>query len=288
MPQTVKPLLSLLAAAFLLCGCSKKIKQQEDEIYSRHLQTHVKLTIISTPMPEDKSDMNLLLLNDGQDMEQLKVKETITALYKKNLVQPLLVVGIKAGNRQDIYGVAGYPDYQNRGSKADKYAAFIDNELYAFIKKRAGVRKFKSVVIAGCSMGGLSAFDIAWNHADKIDKVGVLSGSFWWRDKDQSAADYSDDKNRIMQAVVKSSGKKPRLEYWFYAGHKEETNDRDKDGVTDAVDDTKDLIAIIQNKNVCPPGDIVFNESKEGKHDYESWSKVFPEFLQWAFKTGTE
>lgn len=287
MHQTVKSLLSLLAAAFMLCGCSKKIKLQEDEIYSRHLQTHVKLTIISTPMPEDKSDMNLLLLNDGQDMDQLKVKETIIDLYKKNLIQPLLVVGIKAVNRQAIYGVAGYPDYQNRGSKADKYADFVDNELYNFIKKRAGVRKFKSVVIAGCSMGGLSAFDIAWNHADKIDKVGVFSGSFWWRDKDQSAADYSDDKNRIIPAVVRSSRKKPHLKYWLYAGHKEETNDRDKDGITDAVDDTKDLIAVIQNKNVCPPGDIVFNESKEGKHDYESWSKVFPEFLQWAFKTGT-
>ena len=51
----------------------------------------------------------------------------------------------------------------------------------------------------------------------------------------------------------------------------------------DAVDDTKDLIEIIKTKNVCPPDDIVYKESTEGKHDYESWSKVFPEFLIWAF-----
>ena len=282
MKQTVKALIPLLAVIILLPGCAKKIKQQEDEIYSRHLQTHVKLTIISTPLPDDKGEMNLLLLNDGQDMEQLKVKETLADLYKKNLLQPVIIVGINAANRNDIYGVAGQPDYQNRGSKADKYAAFIDNELYAFVKKRAGVRKFKSVTIAGCSLGGLSAFDIAWNHADKIDKVAVLSGSFWWRDKDAAAPDYSDDTNRILLASVKSSRKKPHLKYWFYAGDKEETSDRDKDGVTDAVDDTKDLITIIQKKNVCPPGDIVFHESKEGKHDYDSWSKVFPEFLLWA------
>ena len=78
------------------------------------------------------------------------------------------------------YGVAGYPDYQNNGTAAEKYAAFIDDELYPFIKKRAGVRKFNSITIAGCSLGGLSAFDIAWDHADKIDKVGVFSGSFWY------------------------------------------------------------------------------------------------------------
>lgn len=283
MKKYLNPFKPLLAAALLLSACGEKIKKQDDDIYSRHLQAHIKLTIISTPLPDDKSEMNLLLLNDGQDMEQLKVTETVTDLYKKGLIKPLLVVGVKAASRNDIYGAAGYPDYQNNGTKADKYAEFIDDELYAFIKKRAGVRKFNSVVIAGSSLGGLSAFDIAWNHADKIDKVGVFSGSFWWRDKDQTATDYSDEKNRIVIANTKSSRKRPHLKYWFYVGDKEETSDRDKDGVIDAVDDTKDLVSVIQNKNVCPPNDITFIESAEGKHDYESWSKVFPDFLKWAF-----
>ncbi len=278
------PLITLLAAVLVLSACSKKIKQQEDEIYSRHLQQHIQLSIISTPMPDDKSDMNLLLLNDGQDIEKLKLKETITDLYKKKLIQPLVVVAIHAGsNRQDIYGVAGYPDYQNRGSKAGKYADFIDNELYPFVKKKAGVRKFNTVVLAGSSLGGLSAFDIAWNHADKIDKVGVFSGSFWWRDKDAAAADYSDAGNRIIINNIQSSRKKPHLKYWFYAGAKEETSDRDKDGIIDVVDDTKDLVALIQSKNVCPPSDIVYTESADGKHDPESWSRAMPDFLRWAF-----
>ena len=273
----------MLAVAFMLTGCRKKIKQQEDELYSRHLQEHVKLTIISTPMPDDKGDMNLLLLNDGQDVGLLRVKETLDSLYKKKLVQPLIVVAIHAGNRNEEYGVAGYPDFQNRGSKADKYAAFIDDELYAYIKKKAGVRKFNTVVMAGASLGGLSAFDIAWNHADKIDKVGVFSGSFWWRDKDAAAADYSDDKNRIMLNYIRSSRKKPHLKYWFYAGDKEEEGDRDKDGIIDVVDDTKDLMELIKTKNVCPPGDIVYKETAGGKHDQASWSKALPDFLVWAF-----
>lgn len=273
----------LLAAALLLFSCSKKIKQQEDEIYSRHLQQHIKLTIISTPMPDNKSEMNLLLLNDGQDLDSLHVKETLSRLYKEGKLQPLLIVGIHPNKREEVYGVAGYPDYQQRGGKADKYSDFIDNELYAFVKKKTGVRKFNSVVMAGTSLGGLSAFDIAWNHADKIDKAGVFSGAFWWRDKDQNDPAYSDAENRILLRYLKSSRKRPHLQYWLYVGDQEETNDRDKDGIIDAVDDTKDLVSILQNKNVCPPGDIVLNESKEGKHDYDSWSKVFPDFLIWAF-----
>jgi enterochelin esterase-like enzyme len=273
----------LLTVIIFTPGCKKKIKQQEDEIYSRHLQRQVKLTIITTPMPDDKSTMNLLLLNDGQDFEKLRIKEIVDSLYKKKLIEPLLVVGIAAGDRTKEYGVSEQPDFMNRGDKADKYAAFIDDELYPFAKKKATVRKFKSVVLAGSSLGGLSAFDIAWDHADKIDKVGVFSGSFWWRDKDDKAADYSDDKNRIIINKIRSSRKKPHLKYWFYAGGKEETGDRDKDGIIDVVDDTKDLVELIKNKNVCLPEDVMYTEDAEGIHDYISWSHQLPAFLIWAF-----
>ena len=281
-----KKIISLLTIALLLLTsvcCKRKIKQQDDEIYSRHLQRHVKLTVITTPMPDDKNDLNLLILNNGQDIGQWRVKETVDSLYRKKLIKPLVIVAVHAGDRMKEYGVAGYPDFLKRGDKAGFYDDFINNELYPFAKKNATVRKFKSVAIAGCSLGGLSAFDIAWNRADKIDKVGVFSGSFWWRDMDDKAPGYSDAKNRIMFTKLKASRIKPGLKYWFYAGDKEEDSDRDKDGIIDVVDDTKDLIALIQSKNVSLPGDIKFIEDANGKHDYSAWSKQLPDFLIWAF-----
>lgn len=273
----------LLTLLIVGTSCTKKIKQREDEIYSRHLQEHVKLTIISTAIPETKNEMNLLILNDGQDADKLRIKIIVDSLYRKKLIAPLLVVAVHAGKREEWYGVAGKPDFENRGKKADKYAAFIDTELYPYIKKNAGVRSFKSVVIAGASLGGLSAMDIAWNNADKIDRVGVFSGSFWWRDIDQTAVTYTDAANRILLSSIRQSRKRPHLKYWMYAGLQEEKSDRDKDGIIDVVDDTKDLLQIIEDKKVCPPGDIVYVESLNGLHDYASWSKALPEFLLWAF-----
>ncbi len=261
----------------------KHVKQKEDELYSRHLQRKVKLTVIFTPIPNDKSQLNLLILNDGQDMEKFRVKEITDSLYKKKLIAPLVIVAVDVGNRMQEYGVADKPDFDGRGARAGYYDAFINDELYFYAKKEAGVRKFNSVAIAGCSMGGLSAFDIAWNHPEKIDKVGVFSGSFWWRDKPTSDSTYSDETNRIMYAKLKASRKKPKLQYWFYAGTGEETSDRDKDGIIDVVDDTKDIIALIQRKNICAPGDIVYKEVKDAKHDYPYWSAVLPDFLVWAF-----
>lgn len=274
----------LLFVCIILANCKSNIKEQQDEVYSRHLQEHIRLTIISTPVPDDKSSMHLLLLNDGQDAGQLDIKKIVDSLYSKKLIEPLVIVAIHAGDRMQKYGVSGLPDYKNNGTKAEKYASFIDNELYNFIKKKAGVRKFKTVCLAGCSLGGFSAFDIAWDHADKIDKVGVFSGSFWWRDKDANDKEYTDENNRIMLKKIKSSRKRPKLKYWFYVGAAEENADRDKDGISDVVDDTKDLVDIIKNKKVAPPSDIVYVESATGKHEYASWKKVFPEFLIWAFK----
>ncbi len=278
------PAFLFIVVLIVAFGCKAKIKQQEDEVYSRHLQRQVKLSIISTPMPDDKSELNLLLLNDGQDLEKLHVKEITDSLYRKKLIKPLIIVGIIAGDVTKEYGVSEMPDYKKRGDKADKYAAFIHNELYAFVKKKAGVRKFKSVVIAGGALGGLSAFDIAWNHADKIDKVGVFTGYFHWSDKDVLAADYSFEKNRIIINKIRSSRKKPHLKYWFYTTEKGDKKiGLNKNGIVDVVEDTKDLVELIKSKNVCMPEDVVYIEEAEEAEYHSSWSHQLPAFLLWAF-----
>ncbi|MDX2047439.1 MAG: alpha/beta hydrolase-fold protein [Chitinophagaceae bacterium] len=275
-------------AAFIILlsvftSCNRTGGQQEDELYSRHLQRKVKLTIINTPVPADKSELNLLIFNDGNEIHKLRLKEILDSLYKKKLITPVVAVAIHAGDRMQEYGVAGKPDYEGRGSKAEYYSRFIDNELYFYAKKKSGVRKFKSVAIAGCSLGGLSAFDIAWNHADKIDKVGVFSGSFWWRDKDTKDSSYKDEKNRIMHSVLQSSRKRPKLQYWFYCGAAEETSDRDKDGINDVIDDTGDIITLLKEKKNIAREDIVYKESAGAKHDWPYWSEALPGFLIWAF-----
>jgi predicted alpha/beta superfamily hydrolase len=275
-----------LPVILLACIACKHVKQTDDDLYSRHLQRSVKLHILHTPPPADRSLYNLLILNDGQDIEKLLVKEAMDSLYEAGKILPLVVIGVEAGDRMQEYGVTDKIDYLGRGRKAGFYDAFIDNELYPYAKKKSSVRKFQSVAIAGCSMGGLSAFDIAWNHPDKINKVGVFSGSFWWRDKASEDSSYSDDKNRILYSKLKASRKRPGLQYWFYAGAAEEKSDRDKDSVIDVIDDTKDIISLLEKKNVVAPEGLIYVEYPTGIHSYSSWSKVFPDFLVWAFPAG--
>ena len=141
----IRHLTMISAIVFFLLSCKHKSEMHSDTIYSRHLQKHIQLSIINTPVPKDKNTFNLLLLNDGQDIGKLRVKDIIDSLYKKELIQPLVVVAINTDARMQEYGVADYPDYQNNGAAAAKYAAFIDDELYPYIKKHTGVRKFTGI-----------------------------------------------------------------------------------------------------------------------------------------------
>ncbi|MEO6134972.1 MAG: alpha/beta hydrolase-fold protein [Ginsengibacter sp.] len=267
----IKTIVAVVLIAFC-AGCGSKIKEKKDEVYSRHLQKKVPITIITTPVPDNKSDFNLLILNDGQDLDQLRVKEITDSLYRKKLIQPLLIIGVTTLDRKQWYGVAGFSDYKKNGAAAEKYSNFIINELLPFVKKKSGVRKFKSITIAGNSLGALSALDIAWNNGDKFDKSGLFSGDFGFSDLDVSDSSYSKDKNRIITNKIRSSRKRPKVNYWFYAGS--ETGN--------IVENTNDIIDLIRKKNVIAPGDLQFVENTDGSNDYQAWSAVFPQFLIWA------
>ncbi len=275
---------SFLLLLPLFYSCGNKSELREDSLYSRHLQRQVTLTVFNTPLPDEKDEWNLLILNDGQDFAKFRAAEQADSLWDAGKIKPLIIVGVHAADREEEFGVAGKPDFAGRGRKAEDYDEFINNELLPFIRKQASVRKFQSLGIAGASLGGLSAMDIAWNHADKFSVMGAFSGSFWWRDKDLSDKSYRDDRNRIMQAKLLASRKRPETKFFFSAGELEETSDRDSDSIIDVIDDTQDLITLLKEKRRIPASSIQFRVLPFGKHDHATWAGVFPEFLLWAYR----
>lgn len=268
---------SLLALAFCcLPACKKGVKQQQDELYSRHLQRKVILTVISTPMPDNNADINLLVCNDGQLFDQLNMEFIADSLYRENRLSPLVIVGVHAGNRWEEYGVAEKSGKAVAGGKADHYDSFFNNELYPYAKKNAGVRKFKSVAIAGFGAGGLSALDIAWNHPDKISRAGVFSGAFSRKEKNEPDT----SANGMMFEKLKSSRKRPHLQYWFYAGANGSTGIA-KDDAENISAATASVAALLKSKNFTSDDDIVYQEG--ATNDSKAWRQAFPGFLEWAF-----
>lgn len=232
---------------------------------------------------QPKQAFKLLLLNDGQDAGQLNLKRHLKKL-KLTADQSLLVVGIHAGNRMQEYGVASRPDFAKRGALAADYSMFILFELLPLIQDMFPISKDRNDrTIAGFSLGGLSAFDIGLQYPNHFSKIGVFSGSFWWRKKALDKG-YKEDKDRIAVELVKSLPKKSDQKFWFQAGTKDEVSDRNNNGIIDAIDDTLDVVLALAQKGYRPYDEVTYVEVKDGEHNFKTWSAIFPEFLYWILR----
>jgi enterochelin esterase-like enzyme len=186
---------------------------------------------IFLPFQYKKADKQypLLILNDGQDSEAIKLKEVLEKLIHSKEMEDIIVVGIHAGDRMQEYGVANKPDFKRRGSRAKNYVRFIITELIPYLHYQYSISQRKEDhAIAGFSLGGLSAVDIAWHYADYFGKVGAFSGSFWWRQRDTKSRFYSDYRDRIMHQQIRRGKFKECLKFWFQTGTKDEHEDRNK------------------------------------------------------------
>lgn len=253
------------------------------DYYSHQLDRKVSIEIL---IPESagffEKKYPLLILNDGQDNKALKLKKIIQQMVRKQQIPEIIIVSVFASNRLHEYGVSGHPDYKGRGEIAEAYASFIVIELLSYLRDNYPVAEGPHA-FAGYSLGGLSAFDIAWNYPDHFNRVGVFSGALWWRSVDASSKRFDETKHRIIHQVVRKTKDKANLKFWFQAGTKDETNDRNNNGIIDAIDDTLDLINELNKKGFKSFIDIEYMEVIDGEHNQTTWSKAMPYFLKWAF-----
>lgn len=258
------------------------VNEQMITIVSEPLKREVAVTLMMPENYQGSQPLNLLLLNDGQEAENLKLRETFESLYNTHRIKPVLVAAIHAGDeRIQEYGTAGKPDCKHRGSKAAAYTKFVITELLPLIKKQTGISEFDVTAFAGFSLGGLSAMDITWNYPEFFNKVGAFSASFWWRSKELGKG-YSDN-DRIMHSIIRNTAGTPGLKFWLQTGTKDETADRNKNGIIDSIDDTVDLIKELENKGFTRPADIQYLEMVGGAHNIQTWAEAMPKFLVWAF-----
>jgi len=255
----------------------------ELEIISTRLGRPVKATIYHRSIFPQGATPTLLLINDGQNMEELGLTKILNTLFEEGYQYPLVAVAIHAGEQRKMeYGTAGIPDYLGRGNKAQGYSQFVFEELLPAVRKAMDIPQFREKWFAGFSLGGLSALDIVWSHPHEFTRVGVFSGSLWWRSIDQVDPDYDDNKHRIIHDIIRKGHYAPWLKFFFVTGTLDETNDRNNNGIIDSIDDTLGLIAELHKKGYDPDKDIVYLELADGRHDIATWAKAMPEFLRWA------
>ena len=251
-------------------------------LLSSYLEREVILDIYFPANVPNLTEISLLLINDGQNLPEMKFENILEEV--SDVITPLLCVGIHCGkDRKNEYGTIDVLDYKGRGTKAAAYSQFIFDELIPFIRKTYRLYSFKEKSFCGFSLGALSALDIVWNNPGEFSKVGLFSASLWWRTVNQDDALFDENIHRIMHVKIRNGGYYPWLKFFFETGTKDETADRNGNGIIDAIDDTVSLIDELVLKGYDRDKDIAYLELKDGRHDIATWGKAFPEFLKWGW-----
>jgi enterochelin esterase-like enzyme len=253
-------------------------------IQSKYLHREVKIDFYLPRSSDDSSEINLLLINDGQNMKELGLANILRNLYSENQILPILCVGIHAGNERKMeYGTAIQADYLGRGARAGLYTLFIRLELLPLLNKKFHRLHFRQKAFAGFSLGGLMALDIVWNYPEEFTKAGIFSGSLWWRSLDHKNDDYEDELHRIMHQQIRKGKYHSDLKFFLTTGSLDEVNDRNENGIIDSIDDTLALISELESLGYTKENDIRYINYEDGKHDIPTWARAMPEFLKWGW-----
>ena len=256
-----------------------KQEKQTIVIPSGLLKRKVEVDIYCHLMNENDSSFEVLLINDGQDLLKMNFPQLLQQVNSGN--SSLVIVAIHAGAERKLeYGVAGIPDYMRRGDKADAYAQFILKELLPELKSSFDGYVIGQKYLAGFSLGGLMAFDMAIDYPDEFSAVGVFSGSFWWRSKALDNG-YVEELDRIMHAKIRTKKRDDRLRFFLQTGQLDELADRNNNGIIDSIDDTLGIIDELVKLGYKQEHQITYLELQDGKHDIETWGRVMPLFLNW-------
>ena len=75
------------------------------------------------------------------------------------------------------------------------------------------------------------------------------------------------------------------LRMWFEAGTRDEKEDRDNNGVIDAIQDTTELMDELERKGFRRGLDMIYVQVEGGEHNQRTWGFILPYFLRWTFPT---
>lgn len=254
---------------------------EQKKLRSNHLKRDVVVDFY-VPANMEPARLSLLLINDGQDLPKMNFVELLSGLLTTGQIEPVLCIGIHAGDRLAEYGTAHIKDYKGRGAKSNRYQKFLLEELLPLVHIAYGVEKFKTKAIAGFSLGGLSAIDTAWSNPGIFSIVGIFSASLWWRSKGLEDG-YNEETDRIMHRKIREGEFKPGVRFYITTGSLDETADRNNNGIIDSIDDALALIEELKTTGYDKEYNIKYINYEDGRHDVASWGKAMPAFLLWAW-----
>ena len=214
----------------------------------------------------------VLYLHDGQNLfdgrtsyvagRTWRAHATADRLTRECLIEPVILVGINNTGLRRMPEYTPTRDPRFGGGEGPLYGRFLVDDLKPLIDE-----SFRTLPdpadtgLAGSSLGGLISLSLGLDYPQVFGKLGVLSPSVWWNNRD------------ILTRVGKTPAS-PRPRIWLDMGMSEGLRH---------LRDTDLLHHRLTNYGWRDERDLRYLRVPGGLHDEDAWARRFHRVLQWLF-----
>jgi predicted alpha/beta superfamily hydrolase len=210
----------------------------------------------------------VLYMHDGQNLFDAKtasfgvewgIDETVNRLVATGVMDEVIVVGIdNSPERLGEYSTCCDPKYG--GGKIEPYQRFVLDTVKPYVDKTLRTLPGKdNTAMMGSSLGALATAYIAQKNPEVISKAGLMSGSFWWNQRE----------------MVATPALRVPVRFYLDAGNKD-----------DGMEDTAALRDAMVKQGYRLGEDLEFFADPNGSHNEKSWAARVARPLAWLFPWG--
>jgi predicted alpha/beta superfamily hydrolase len=214
----------------------------------------------------------VLYLHDGQNLfdpetayqkgQHWRVGETADDLIARELIAPLIIVGIANTGVRRIHEYTPTADRRLGGGEAAAYGRLIVEELKPFIDGTYRTRPGREATgIGGSSLGALVSLHLGLNYPAVFSRLALLSPSVWWD-------------RRVILRSVRQARPKPSLNIWLDMGTAEGRR---------GLDDARALRRALTRAGWVEGQDLCYSEHRGATHSEAAWAERVGPMLEYHF-----
>jgi pullulanase len=216
----------------------------------------------------------VLYMHDGQNLFDVrtafagewKVDETLESLFRQQLLDPIIVVGIENGGASRITEYTPWADPGDGGGGGDAYLTAVRDVLMPEVNRRYHTRTDADHTwMCGSSLGGLISAYAGYAYASTWGRVAAVSPSYWWADGQ-------------MIDFAQAQGRPALTHFYQDMGTLEagSLTDADHDGVDDYLEDLRAVRTVALGQGFVDGLDFMSVEAGGHTHNEYWWAQRFP------------
>jgi predicted alpha/beta superfamily hydrolase len=184
-------------------------------------------------------------------------------------IEPIIIVAVEnagEGRIAEYTPTAGGDSM--RGGRGNLYAKFLVEEVKPLVDRVYRTRPQREyTAVAGSSLGGLITLYLGQQHSDTFGKLGILSPSLWW------------DERQLLRSVQQEMSWAREQRIWLDMGSAEDSRGE----ANPHLQHVRELARALRDAGLRDGEQLKYIEAEGAQHNEAAWAARFGPMLEFLF-----